>query len=371
MFNFLKIILLILIPCLFLLSSLFINQFPAFHRMSSSWLQYKDPEEAGWSTEKLKEAESYYKSLDSTAAMAIYNGKVLFAWGDIDKNTSIHSVRKSLLSGLYGIHAEQGTIDINSTLEDLNINDFSSLSMKEKQATIEHLLTSSSGIYHRAGEESYHMRRSRPSRGSHLPGDYFYYNNWDFNVLGTIFNQETETDLFTEFSKKIAIPLGMEDFDLENMQYKFERGRSQHPSYLFKMSARDLARYGQLYLQKGKWDDEQIIPEKWIEESTKLQAPVPRNSVYGYGYLWWVADSTWYEDKEMYSAVGRRGQSIDIIPEENLVFVHRVNTDVHPLRLFMREVHQSDRLKLLEKVLDAKVSEPKENPKIIPLQPTL
>ncbi|WP_249414008.1 serine hydrolase domain-containing protein [Alteribacter keqinensis] len=324
---------------------------------ATTWEEYESPEEAGWDEDKLNEARAYFNSLNSTAGIAIYKGKVLFSWGDVASNTNAHSVRKSILSGMYGPYVEDGTIDLNSTMGELGIVDFPPLTTLENQAKIKHLMTSSSGVYLRAGEESFAMRRKRPDRGSHAPGSHFYYNNWDFNVLGTIFNNKAEVDLFEHFEETIADPLGMEDFSLNHTGYREETGRSIHPSYLFKMSARDMARFGQLYLQEGEWEGEQIIPREWIETSTSVQAPVPGNSIYDYGFMWWVATEEPYKSLGMYSAVGRYGQSIDVIPEKDLVFVHRVDSDRLAFRFLRRGVTQSQRLYLLRMILDAKIGE--------------
>ncbi|MDT8859908.1 beta-lactamase family protein [Alkalihalobacillus sp. MEB130] len=319
----------------------------------STWDYHSTPEEAGWSDKKLQEAKEFYDSLGSTAAMVIYDGKVLFEWGDVSRKSNIHSVRKSFLSALYGIHVNVGTIHIEDTLKELEITDRSPLSVFEQEATVEDLLTSRSGIFLRAGEESLFMRWNRPEREAHVPGTYFHYNNWDFNVLGTIFNQQTKSDLFQEFYEKIAIPLGMEDYSPEDSFYKFEEDRSIHPSYLFRMSARDMARFGQLYLQDGQWAGQQLIPKEWVKQSTSVQTPVRTSQVYGYGYMWWVADNGHFEDVGLYSAIGRYGQSIDIIPDKNLVFVHRVDSDRF-LNRTLNHVNDRNRLRLLEMILDAK-----------------
>ncbi|MDG5789578.1 serine hydrolase [Evansella sp. AB-P1] len=321
---------------------------------TTTWEAYDSPEDAGWSIDKLDEAKEYYDSLNSTAAIAIYDGKVLFSWGNVSKNSNAHSVRKSFLSSLYGIQEGHGNIDIDHTLHELNIDDQPRLSITEKNATIRDLLTSSSGVFHRAGEESWGMMRNRPTRGSHEPGAFFYYNNWDFNVLGTIYNNKTNNDLFLQFKEQIADPIGMEDFDLSNTEYRTEVRRSIHPSYLFQVSARDMARFGQLYLQEGNWDGEQIIPKDWIESSTTPQVNVLSNDVFDYGYMWWVATSGPFKDLGLYSAVGRYGQSIDIIPELNLVFVHRVDSNRRLFQLFPRGVNQEQRLRLLNMIIEAK-----------------
>ncbi|WP_216828645.1 serine hydrolase domain-containing protein [Alkalihalobacterium elongatum] len=324
---------------------------------NSNWEQHETPEKAGWSSERLEEAKRYYDTLGSTAAMVIYDGKILASWGDVTRKSNIHSVRKSFLSALYGIHINEGTIDIHATLKDLDIMDNVQLTEQEQQATIADLLTSRSGVFLTAGEESLWMRWTRPDRGLHLPGTHFYYNNWDFNVLGTIFKDKTNTDLFTEFKEKIAIPIGMEDYSVEDTSYKLEVNRSIHPSFLFRMSTRDMARFGQLYLQNGMWEGKQIIPNDWIKESTKVHTPVMNTEAYGYGYMWWVADTEEFSDLGLYSAIGRYGQSIDIIPEKKLVFVHRVNSD-NLLNRTIKQVSNKKRLTLLQKILDAQVSEP-------------
>ncbi|MFC4735759.1 serine hydrolase domain-containing protein [Bacillus daqingensis] len=322
----------------------------------STWEYHDSVEEAGFSREALDQARIYYDSINSTSLMVISEGKVLLSWGDVTKNTNAHSVRKSFLSALFGIEIDRGNAALTDTLEQLEIDDQPPLTTIERQAQLSHLMSSSSGVYLPAGEESWGMRFARPSRGSHLPGEFYYYNNWDFNVLGTIYNAIPERDVFADFNDRIAEPLGMEDFDLANTNYKYENRRSRHPSYLFQLSARDMARFGQLYLQKGEWNGEQIVPQWWIEESTSVQKEVPSNTVFDYGYLWWTASVPPYSDYNMYSAVGRYGQSIDIIPELDLVFVHRVDSNRLAFQLTRSTVNDLQRLQLLQLVLDARRS---------------
>ncbi|WP_416150563.1 serine hydrolase domain-containing protein [Salipaludibacillus sp. HK11] len=325
--------------------------------ISTTWEFHESADEAGWNPEALEQARRYYNSINSTAALVIYEGKILFEWGDVTKSTNAHSIRKSFLSALIGIEIENGTFSLDNTLEDFEIDDHPPLNALERQAQLFHLLTSTSGVYLAAGEESWGMRRARPNRGAHLPGDFYYYNNWDFNVLGSIYNNQTERDLFEDFQSKIAEPLGMEQFQLSHTHYKFENRRSQHPSYLFRMSARDFARFGQLYLQEGEWEGEQIVPKQWIKDSTTDHVEVPSNNLFDYGYLWWVTTEAPFSDLRMYSSVGRYGQSIDIIPELDLVFVNRVDSNRMTFGITRSSVNQLQRLQLLQLILDAKRSE--------------
>ena len=187
---------------------------------------------------------------------------------------------------LFGIYVERGIIDIDMTMEELRIDDISpQLTAAEKGATVRDLLLSRSGVYHEAGGEAQSMIDARPVRGSHLPGSFFYYNNWDFNALGTIFEQVTGEDVFDACYKVIALPIGMEDFSPDDCTYQYEPLKSRHPSYFFRMSTRDMARFGLLYQRYGTWNGRQIVPEEWIIESTSIY-PGSNNSSDPYGYLW-------------------------------------------------------------------------------------
>jgi len=328
----------------------------------NTWLRYLTPEEAGWSSEMLEVVKDYYDMLDSAAAMVIYDGAVVVHWGDITQKFKCHSIRKSFLSALYGIHVHAQNIDLNKTLWELGIDDVPPLTKEEKQAKVIHLLMSRSGVYHEAAYESPNMKASRPERGSHPPDTYFYYNNWDFNALGTIFNQETGRDLFEEFRDHIAIPIRMQDFVMEtDTDYQYELDYSIHPAYPFQMSARDMARFGYMFLCNGKWEDKQVIPRDWIAESTHPYSIV--NSTYGYGYMWWTLIHDYFQDLNIYMASGYRGHRIIVIPEANLVFVHRVNTFNE-----FDEVWTIQILVMLDLILNAKIAESKENPILIPME---
>ena len=85
------------------------------------------------------------------------------------------------------------------------------------------------------------------------------------------------------------------------------------------MQTRDYARFGQLFMQNGKWQDEQIVPEDWIKASVVVSAPVAakKDDPFGYGYQWWMPPNA---DGE-YFAVGIYGQFIYINPKANVLVV--------------------------------------------------
>ena len=263
--------------------------------------------------------------------MVIVNGQVLEEWGETSTRYNVHSIRKSFLSALYGIHVKGGRIDLTNTMKQLGIDDNEpSLTSLEKTASIGDLLKARSGIYHPALYETPRMKAMRPPRGSHAPDTFWYYNNWDFNVLGTIFERQSKTNLFSEFKAQIADPIGMEDFRLDDGAY-VTGSDSVYPAYPFRMTARDMARFGLLFLREGVWNGHPLIPRDWVKESTTSYSDTGNGG--GYGYLWWVARNGKHLPSVVlpdgsFSARGAGGHYILIIPPLDLVIVHRVNTDI-------------------------------------------
>ena len=289
-------------------------------------LKYVAPETIGWSSVKLEAVKSYAEQIGSAAVMALYKGKVFFSWGNITGKYLVHSIRKPFLNALYGIYVNRGLIDLDKNLVELGIDDIPpSLTSLEKQAKIRDLLKSRSGVYHQAAAEAQGMIESRPERGSHLPGTFFYYNNWDFNALGTIFEKITGKRIFEAFKEEIADPIGMQDFVITDGRYQLEWKKSLHPAYHFRMTARDMARFGLLYQNDGKWGDVQIIPPEWIKEST---TPYTINALGGdgYGYMWSIIPEESGFGVGFYHT-GNGVHVLAVLPEAKLLFIHRVDTD--------------------------------------------
>jgi CubicO group peptidase (beta-lactamase class C family) len=100
------------------------------------------------------------------------------------------------------------------------------------------------------------------------------------------------------------------------------------------MAPRDTAKLGQLYLNKGRWGDVQVVPEDWVRESFKMRVDltVPGQPPSGYGYLWWVLapDPRGDGRQYIYAARGRYGQFIFVVPEHDMVVVVNAATDRGP-----------------------------------------
>jgi CubicO group peptidase (beta-lactamase class C family) len=294
-----------------------------------------DPEVAGWSKSKLAKAEEWSRHMASTAVMIVHRGAVIAEWGDTSTKTPLASVRKSLLNALIGNAVERGELNLSQTIGALGIDDNEpSLSAEEKGATVRDLLMSRSGVYHAALYESAAMAAQRPRRFSHKPGTFWYYNNWDFNTLGTIYEHAVRSSIFDAFEREIARPIGMQDYRPSDGEY-FTGAASVYPAYPIRMSARDLARFALLYLRKGRWQDRQVIPARWVEEST--QAYSSSGFGPGYGYMWWIGsiNSGFAPSVELpagtFSAQGVGGQYAFVIPRHDLVVINRgVHADRGP-----------------------------------------
>ncbi len=323
-----------------------------------TWDKAEKSEDLDYSTKKLEAAKKFAGTLRTSAVVIVVDGIILFEWGEVEERFMSHSTRKSLLSPLYGNYVKNGTIDLDKTMEELGIDDNPPLSDIEKKATVRDCIKARSGIYHTALYESAGMKALKPERHSVRPGTHWYYNNWDFNVLCTIFEKSTGKKIFEAITEEIAIPIGMEDFTAENGWY-VNGEESIHPAYPFAITARDFARFGLLMLRKGNWNGKQVIPREWVEESTRFHSDANLYGVDRYGYMWWVArDHNSFphlpnvELKEgTYSARGAGGHYVIIIPEHNMVFVHRVNTYLRGHRVSAADVGT-----LLQMIFDAKTS---------------
>jgi len=302
--------------------------FPGKH-----WDKATDILSMGYSPEKLEKAREYSETIKTSAVVIVENGVIVDEWGEVDRKFRTHSMRKSFLSEMYGQYVLNGTIDLDKTMKEIGIDDVPPLSDVENQATIRDCLKARSGIYHDALYESQGMKDRKPPRHTEKPGTHWYYNNWDFNAAGTIFEKYTGKKIFEALKASIADPIGMESYEVEDGEYVTGE-ESIHAAYPFIITAHDCARFGLLMLNKGNWDGKQIIAKEWVEESTRYHSDATLYASDGYGYMWWVSRK--YNKfphlpnvdvpEGTYSARGAGGHYIMVIPEYNMVVVHRVDT---------------------------------------------
>jgi CubicO group peptidase (beta-lactamase class C family) len=339
-------------------------------RPPAQWQQWATPEDAGFDATALEETRAFADKTQSGAVMVVYRGRVLTAWGDVARKLELHSVRKSLYAAMYGIAVEKGLIDLDTTLAALGVDDLEPLTGEEKKARVEDLLYARSGVYHPAAYAASDQDAGRPARGSHAPGTHWFYNNWDFNVAGALLERAAKKPLGVLFDEWIAQPIGMQDFEPGDVHAFLEPRTSQWPALTFRMSTRDLARFGALWLARGRWGDRQVIPAAWIDRASESRSPM---SVAGQGYamMWWTyaPDSLPAERypharrHRILQARGTGGQMVAIIPDLDLVFVHRGDTD------HGRQVNGRNVWMMLEQILAARRGDARAEAKSVALQP--
>jgi len=307
----------------------------------AAWETVDRPESIGYAPARLEAVKAWTASLDTTALMVVVGGRALLTYGDTAHVSYLASCRKSVLSLLYGNRVADKTIAIDRTLADLDLTDVGGLLPGEQRATVDHLLTARSGVYHRAslgGDDAAHA----PPRGSVSPGARYLYNNWDFNAAGAVFEKLSGVDIYDALESELARPLGMQDFDRRQQQKSGDLTVSRIPAYPIWLSARDMARIGLLALRDGRWRDRQLVPRDWVRRTTTLVSPwtemdqafddsPPTVGRWGYGRLWWVWDGPAGTDAVdplagAFTAWGVGGQYITVIPKLDMVIVHKTDT---------------------------------------------
>ena len=235
----------------------------------------------------------------------------------------MYSVTKSIISALIGIAIDKGYIkDVNQTLAELFPNrKISNLDGLKQTITLENLLMMASGLNCNDGPEKkwagvFEMMKSNDWVQYTLdlpmektPGEWFDYCNGVSHLLSAAISESTGMKTI-EFAKKYLFdPLGIVDIKWDTSPGGINIGFSK-----MWLQPKDMAKFGLLYLNKGKWEDKQIISAEWIEASTRPYLDAGSKGSQ-YGYQWWINPAGYF------LAMGIYGQMIFVVPEKNLVAV--------------------------------------------------
>jgi CubicO group peptidase (beta-lactamase class C family) len=252
-----------------------------------------------------------------------------------DSLHTLQSVSKSFASALMGIAIEQGKIrDVEEKILDFfpNIRDIQNLDDRKRLIRLKDLLTMRSGTDYREGYDGsphdrlnhldggwdrFYLNRPMVSR----PGSRFQYDSGGVILMSAILKNRAgmHADGFADLS--LFPPLGISKRDW----FKNEEGHP-HTGGGLDLLPRDMAKFGLLYLRGGKWEDQQVVPAWWVEESFKKHVSFSdRRSGHdiGYGYLWWILepDPDGSGKVNIFAAKGFMGQYIFVIPEHDMVVV--------------------------------------------------
>ncbi len=173
-------------------------------------------------------------------------------------------------------------------------------------------------------------------------------------MAGALYERATGHRIYDAFYREIAQPLGMLDYrnrvgtqatpdaplgaDLDGF-YLREPARSRFPAYHFRMSAHDLALFGQLYLNRGQWKGRQLIPNTWIAFSTQPYSVIEPEYGLNYGLLWNVLTPSSPGEHPSFYHTGVDIHMLGIYPKHKLVMVHRVDTE-RPYRFNGNDLYQ-------------------------------
>lgn len=295
---------------------------------TQSW-QTSTPETQGISSESLLEMLRQIKlnEYNIQSITIVRNGYlVLDAYLYPFKNGQkheLHSITKSVMSALIGIAIDKGYLkNVNQTILDLFPDrKFALLDARKKLVTLQDLLIMGSGFdcddasaNNWAGTIA--MKKSNDWTQYTLnlpmadtPGKSFHYCNGVSHLLSAIIQGSSGMTTLAFAKKYLFDPLGITDIEWEVSPEGTNNGYAG-----LRMHPRDMAKVGLLYLNRGKWDNEQIISSQWIEASTR---PYLNGRWAGedYGYQWWVNPAGFY------SAIGMFGQAIYVVPDEDLIAV--------------------------------------------------
>ncbi|MAT96958.1 MAG: serine hydrolase [Anaerolineaceae bacterium] len=249
----------------------------------------------------------------------------------------VYSVTKSVTSAAVGIALDEGAIaGVDTAVLDFfpDYTPTGSLNPRKKAMTLEDLLTMRAGfawdefstIYGNDSNDATQLSRSPAwmtymldRNMAEMPGDVFVYNSGVTMLLSGILQQSTGLRTDNYVALRLFAPLGIDEWRWDSTPDGYA-----NTGWGLWLSPRDMLTFGQLFLQNGRWQDQQLIPENWIHQST--QPLVDTQTGFHYGYQWWrfsddhtaVANLT---VNDLYFAWGFGGQFIFVIPHLDLVIV--------------------------------------------------
>ena len=225
-----------------------------------------------------------------------------------------HSMCKSITGMAIGMLIEEGKLKLDENIYDIFSDQINALSKIFRPViTVENLLTMTSGVtFNESGIVS-----GNDWLGSFLnasvngkPGTEFQYNSLNTYVLSAIVTKRTGETLTEYLTPRLFGPLGITKYYWETCPKGITKG-----GWGLFLCAEDMAKLGQLYLQRGKWNGQQLVSEYWIEISTARHLKT-QNGTYGYGYQLWME-----QRPGSFEYNGMLGQNVIIYPDMDMVLV--------------------------------------------------
>lgn len=276
------------------------------------------------------DGNTYGEGTRTSAVVIVHKGEVIaerYGRGmGADKPQRTWSVAKSLTATILGAAIQDGLIGLDN---EAVIEDFNHGADPRRAITLRNLLNMASGLesgtrgsrtdrVYFGGVKVMDMVRARLLEAE--PGTRFKYSNYDILIAMRYLREALDDDAkyhrypYTAVLDKIGATNTILETDWD--------GDFVSSSQIW-MTARDMARLGQLYLQDGHWGGEQILPNNWIKFVSTPAAAQPSSGDFGYGGAFWLLGGVDGAPSDTYAGLGNRGQHMVIIPSRDLVIVRR------------------------------------------------
>lgn len=229
-----------------------------------------------------------------------------------------HSLSKSVTALAVGLAIEEGYLSLDDKIIDIFSTEYNPLSLnilRMKNLTIEHLLTMSSGVqFNEMGSVTMDnwVKGYLDAALSFEPGSRFQYNSMNTFMLSAAIEKRCGCPVSVYLKQRLFVPLGITLPYWEKNPVEIEKG-----GWGLSLCIEDMAKIGQLLLQRGRWNNHQLIPAEWIDLATSrhIDTPEQMNSC-GYGYHFWICP-----DEDAFCCNGMLGQNIVVLPSSDMVIV--------------------------------------------------
>lgn len=264
------------------------------------------------------------KQTDMHHLMVLRNGKIISECHFAPYRGGIwhigHSLCKSITGMAIGMLISEGELSLHENIYKIFEHKLNPLQKIFRPViTIEHLLTMTSGVqFNESGIVSGNdwLSSFLNATVSGKPGTTFQYNSMNSYVLSAIVTEKTGLSLTAYLTPRLFEPMGITKFLWETCPKGITKG-----GWGLFICPEDMAKLGQLYLQKGKWKGQQLVPEAWVEISTGKHVESVEGT-YGYGY------QVWQENRPgSFEFNGMLGQNVVVYPDMNMVIVTCAGSD--------------------------------------------
>jgi len=280
-----------------------------------------------------KKIDNYLKAIekqnqDIHSLMILRNGKIVFEkwFGDNapDKLHIMNSVSKTFTALAIGFAIDENKLNITDKVISFFPDQLpENISPYLEKLTIKHLLTMSAGMdvelsdQIRAGGDNKWVQSFLNTPFKEEPGSVFAYNSMASYMLSAILQEVTDETLDRYLYPRLFRPLGITGVTWDKSPENIVTG-----GWGLYIKTEDMAKLGQFLLQKGKWNNTQLLPESYIDEATSAQiiqtaSGIPGNTDWGLGYGYQI----WRCTHNAYRADGARGQLVVVIPDKNAVII--------------------------------------------------